>query len=85
MDVGVVISNVYLFPLVVGGLEVGGRTKLLYVSVRYFVGKCGAGRKCFRGGGVGEVMSTDIILFWGEVLDLERRPSWVCTPNIFSA
>ena len=44
------------------------------MSNRFFVEKRSAGRDCFQGGGgVGEVMTTDKIFFWGENVDLERR------------
>ena len=43
------------------------------MSVRYFVGKRGAGRDFLIGGVVVDVMSTDKVIFGGEDLELKRR------------
>ena len=77
MGVGITISNVYLFPLVIGCLEVSGRSFRTY---RFAIGSLfrreawrRAGLFFFWGGGGGEIMSTDKIPFWREGRDLERR------------
>ena len=61
----------------------GGRAKLSYMSIRYFVEKSGAGRNYFGEGA--EVMTTEKIFFWGKTWTGNAGSSWVCKPNLFSA